>query len=153
MRFEPTISWLAVQYSNHYTTEPSMTCCGNHVDLIQKVQRIYFWQMKCLVMKFIWYLQTWIQKCTRREVQQILFGKFDLGHPVEVEKTLVSIWTIFWLKTTKNGSLWDIESNQFQIRFRKPNFSNPNMDALNKAAPSLLPLALAYLPISAWIKL
>ena len=38
--------------------------------------------MKCLVMKLIWYLPTWGQKCTRREAQQILFGKFDLGHPV-----------------------------------------------------------------------
>ena len=34
------------------------------------------------MMKLIWYLPTWGQKCTGKEVQQILFGKFDLGHPV-----------------------------------------------------------------------
>ena len=33
-------------------------------------------------MKLIWYLPTWGQKCTGKEVQPILFGKFDLGHPV-----------------------------------------------------------------------
>ena len=43
------------------------------------------------MMKLIWYLPTWGQKCTGKEPEPILFGKFDLGHPVEVEKTLVSI--------------------------------------------------------------
>ena len=85
MRFEPTISWLPAQYSNHYTTKPSLKICVNHIDLIQKVQKIHFWQMKCFVMKLIWYLPTWGQKCTQREVQQILFGKFDLGHPLVLD--------------------------------------------------------------------
>ena len=34
------------------------------------------------MMKLIWYLPTWGQKCTGKELQPILFGKFDLGHPV-----------------------------------------------------------------------
>ena len=38
--------------------------------------------MKCWVMKLIWYLPTWGQKCNSKEQQPIHFGKFDLGHPV-----------------------------------------------------------------------
>ena len=38
--------------------------------------------MKCWVMKLIWYLLTWGQKSSGKELQPILFGKFDLGHPV-----------------------------------------------------------------------
>ena len=33
-------------------------------------------------MKLIWYLLTWGQKSSGKELQPILFGKFDLGHPV-----------------------------------------------------------------------
>ena len=38
--------------------------------------------MKCWVMKLIWYLLTWGQKSSGKYLQPILFGKFDLGHPV-----------------------------------------------------------------------
>ena len=33
-------------------------------------------------MKLIWYLPTWGEKSTAKKLQLILFGKFDLGHPV-----------------------------------------------------------------------
>ena len=35
-----------------------------------------------LLMKHMWYLPTWGQKCTVMKLQLILFGKFDLGYPV-----------------------------------------------------------------------
>ena len=47
--------------------------------------------MKCLMMKLIWYLPTWGQKCPSKELQPILFGKFDLGHPVFLARTMFGL--------------------------------------------------------------
>ena len=44
--------------------------------------------MKCWVMKHIWYLPTWGQECTVLKLQPILFGKFDLEHPVGIGKEI-----------------------------------------------------------------
>ena len=50
--------------------------------------------MKCWVMKHIWYLPTWGQECTVIELQQFLFEKFDLGHPVCLETTNIVRYTV-----------------------------------------------------------
>ena len=39
--------------------------------------------MKCWMMKLIWYLPTRGQELIVEELQPFLFGKFDLGHPVD----------------------------------------------------------------------
>ena len=48
------------------------------------------------MMKLIWYLPTWGQKCNGKEPEPILFGKIDLGHPVVPNSNFV-------LKSGTNG--------------------------------------------------
>ena len=70
-------------------------------------------------MKLIWYLPTWGKKCTSKELQPFLFGKFDLGHPVQY---CASISTYLCHKDRQNGRM---PNDRYLIEFQvemTPNF-------------------------------
>ena len=48
----------------------------------KKYEKINFCHMKCWDMKHILALPTCQKICSDKELEQIDFGKFDLGHPV-----------------------------------------------------------------------